>query len=270
MLNGFDHAILGVHDLRHAEADLRHLGFTVTARPDVGATDTENRLICFSDGSYIEVFAFRDAAQAGSHRWAPVLAKGEGWLDYALHVADVNAEAERLKQAALPTVGPRSGGRALADGRRWGVAVLLVGRGAGSPALPFLIQDTEARATRVPAGDAARQPGGVAGIMGIRVLTPALAAVEPGLAAVFGPGTDVACPGAAVARRYVFAGRWVEVIQPANDGTEMAAHLQLRGEGVYEVLLGRPGDAGGEGMLLATEATHGARLRLATQAQEGG
>ncbi len=262
MLNRFDHAILGVTDLHRAEADLRGLGFTVTARPDVGATDTENRLICFSDGSYIEVFAFRDPAQPGGHRWAPVLAKGDGWLDYALHVADVSAEARRLAQAGLSTVGPRIGGRAIADGRRWGVAVLLAGRGAGSPVLPFLIQDTEDRAVRVPGGEAARQPGGASGIVGIRLLTRALAAVEFGLAAVLGTGTAVAYPGAAIARRYVFAGRWVEVIQPANDATEMAAHLQLRGEGVYEVLLGRPGETGGaEGVLLPTEATHGARLR---------
>ncbi|HEY6431738.1 MAG TPA: VOC family protein [Acetobacteraceae bacterium] len=264
MFNGFDHAILGVNDLPRAEADLRGLGFTVTTRPDVGATDTENRLICFPDGSYIEIFAFRDPAHPGSHRWAPVLAKGDGWLDYSLHVADVNAEAQRLNQAGVATVGPRTGGRALADGRRWGVAVLLAGRGVGSPVLPFLIQDTEARATRVPGGDAARQPGGVAGILGIRVLTSALASVEPGLDVVFGAGTAVAHPGATTARRYVCAGRWVEVIQPANDGTEMAAHLQRRGEGVYEVLLGRPDETGGaEGVLLPTAAMHGARLRLA-------
>ncbi len=265
MLNGFDHAVLGVNDLRRAEADLRSLGFRVTARPDVGPTDTENRLICLADGSYIEVFAFRDPAQPGGHRWAPMLAKGDGWLDYSLHVADVSAEAQRLTQAGLTTVGPRSGGRALADGRRWGVAVLLAGRGAGSPVLPFLIQDTVEREIRVPAGEAARQPGGATGIVGIRVLTSALAAVEPGLNAVFGTGAAIVHPGATMARRYVFAGRWVEVIQPANDGTEIAAHLQLRGEGVYEVLLGRPGETGGaEGVPLPTEATHGARLRLAT------
>lgn len=263
MLNGFDHAILGVRDLHRAEADLRSLGFTVIARPDVGATDTENRLICFSDGSYIEVFAFRDLAQPGTHRWAPVLAKGDGWLDYSLHVADVNAEAQRLKQAGLATVGPRTGGRALADGRRWGVSVLLVGRGASNPVLPFLIQDTEARATRVPGGNAARQPAGVTGIVGIRLLTTALAAVESALDAVFGAGTPAAHPGAAAARRYKFGGRWVEIIQPTDDGTEMPTHLRLRGEGVYEVLLGRPGETGDEGTLLPAQATHGARLRLA-------
>ena len=61
-------------------------------------------------------------------------------------------------KAGLPTIGPRRGGRALTDGRRWGVAVLLAGRGAGSPALPFFIQDTGPREVRVPDGEARRQP----------------------------------------------------------------------------------------------------------------
>jgi len=264
MLEGFDHAIIGVADLARAETDLRGLGFTVTARPDVGATETENRLICFQDGSYIEVFSFRDRTQPSEHRWAPLLAKGDGWLDYSVHVGDVAAEAARLAPSGLPTVGPRSGGRALTDGRRWGVAVLLAGRGVGSPVLPFLIQDIEPREVRVPGGAAAVQPDGITGIVGVTLVASALAAVEPWLATMFGAGAAVARPGAAAARRYGFAGRWVEVIEPANDSADAAAHLRARGEGLFEVTVGRPGrDAAREGTLLPLAATHGARLRLA-------
>jgi hypothetical protein len=190
-----------------------------------------------------------------------LLAKGDGWLDYSVHATDANSEAQRLAQAGLPAVGPRTGGRALADGRRWGVAVLLAGRGAGSPVLPFLIQDTEPREVRVPAGPAAVQPRGASGIVGVTLVTTSLAAVEAGLGAMFGSGMAVARPSAVAARRYGFARRWVEVCEPA-DGEE-AAHLRARGEGVFEVTLGRLGqDATDKGTLLPLAATHGARLRL--------
>jgi hypothetical protein len=255
---GFDHAILGVRDLARTEADFSRLGFTVTTRPDVGATDTENRLICFADGSYIEIFSFRDPTQPSTHRWAPLLAKGDGWTDYSLRVADLAAEVARLAPSGLPTYGPRTGGRAVADGRRWGVAVLLTGRGAGNVVLPFMIQDTEAHEVRVPGGAATVQPRGVTGIAGITLVTSALAPVEAQLAAVLGPATDAS----GLARRYDVAGRWVEVMEPATP--ELAEHLRTRGEGVYEVTLGRPGQTRpGEGELLAVAATHGGRLRIA-------
>jgi hypothetical protein len=263
MLHGFDHAIIGVHDVARAEVDFRALGFTVSARPDVGATETENRLICFADGSYVEIFSLRDPDQPSTHRWAPLLATGNGWLDYALHVDSVAGEAARLAPSGLPSFGPRSGGRPLTDGRRWGVAALLYGRGVGSPVLPFMIEDTETRAVRVPDGPATAQPQGAAGIVGVTVVTSAVAAVEASLAAIFGPGAAVARADAAAARRYEFAGRWVEVVEPADGASDAAQHLRSRGEGVFEVTLGQPGrPTAGAGVLLAPTATQAARLRL--------
>ena len=238
MLEGFDHVIIGVGDLARAEADLRGIGSKVTARPDVGATETENRLICFQDGSYIEVFSFLDRTHPNQHRWAPLLAKGDGWLDYSVHVSDVTAETARLAASGLPSVGPRSGGRSLTAGRRWDVAVLLTGRGIANPVLRFLIEDTEPREVRVPGGAAAVQPAGVTAVVGVTLVTTALAAVETELAAMFGPGVAVTRSGAVAARRYGLAGRWVEVIEPTE--ADALDHLRARGEGVYEVTLGAP------------------------------
>jgi hypothetical protein len=40
-------------------------------------------------------------------------------------------------------------------------------------------------------------------------------------------------------------------------------HLRVRGEGLYEVTLGRTGQTGpGDGELLPLASTHGARLRI--------
>ena len=261
MLLEFDHAVLGVTDLRRAEADLQSLGFTVTKRLDEGASETENRLICFEDGSYIEVFALRDPSRPSTHRWASRLATGEGWLDYSLHVADLAPVAQRLKDAGLPTIGPRTGGRALTDGRRWGVAVQLAGLGAGNPALPFFIQDTGPREVRVPDGQARRQPPGIVGIVGATVLTADLAAVEFGFSAIFGAGSTIMRSDATQAMRYTFDGHWIELVQPDSD-SEMASCLHRRGEGLFEVVLGRPGESGPDGgALRPLEPMHGARLR---------
>ncbi len=259
MPNGFDHAIVAVHDLAKAAAGFAALGFTVTNRPDVGATETENRLICFQDGSYIEIFSFRDPSKPSEHRWAPLLKGGDGWVDYSVHVDDVAAAHAKLAVAGVATTGPRNGGRALADGRRWGVAVLMAGRGVGSPVLPFLIEDTEARNVRVPDGPAAVQPHGATAVVGVTLLAARLGAVDAALAAVYGPGTAVAprIDGARAAMRYDFAGRWVEVIEPAR--------LPPRGEGVHEVTIGRPGQTRpGEGTLLPEAGTSAALLRIAT------
>ncbi len=102
------------------------------------------------------------------------------------------------------------------------------------------------------------QPQGAAAVVGVTLLTAGLGAVDPALAAVYGAGEDVRprLPGARAARRYDFAGRWVEVIEPAT--------LPPRGEGVHEVTLGRPGRAQpGQGTLFPETATNGAMLRIA-------
>ncbi len=256
---GFDHAIVGVNDLARAVAGFQALGFTVTERADVGATETENRLVCFEDGSYIEIFSFRTPLSPPEHRWAPLLRAGDGWVDYSVRVDDTAATHARLAAAGIPSIGPRAGGRAIADGRRWGVSALLAGRGVGSAVLPFFIQDTEARRVRVPDGAAAIQPQGASAIVGITLLAADLAALDAALATIYGSGTAIAprLDGATVARRYDFAGRWIEVIQPAR--------MPPRGEGVLEVTIGRPGGAqAGGGGRVSTPDGSDALLRMTT------
>ena len=141
MLLGFDHLIVAVNDIAEADRNYARAGFDVTHRPDAGPSETAIRIICFDDGSYLELFSFRDPGQPSKHRWATLVPRGEGWVDWSLHCDDVEAEAGKLKQHDLPHAGPRTGGKSLLDGRAWKVGVVDAGYGVGNPLMPFFIQD---------------------------------------------------------------------------------------------------------------------------------
>lgn len=265
MLRGFDHMIATVHDIEQAASDLASLGLHVIRRPDATETETNNRFICFADGSYLQICSFHDPLKSADHRWARMLAIGEGWVDYSLHSTDLAADAARLASAGIAFDGPKSSRKALLDGREWALGVLQAGRAIGaSPALPFLVEDHADRAIRVPP-PSAPQAGGATGIVGVTLLTADLAALAPALEALYGPGepAPVRFDGGSAARLYQLAEAWVEVVEAAPGDTLVASHLASRGEGVFEVVLGRhPATRPGDATLLPIETTHGARLML--------
>lgn len=58
----FDHAVIMVDDLKNAVADYQTLGFTVLPGGAHENNPSHNALISLADGSYLELFALRDAA----------------------------------------------------------------------------------------------------------------------------------------------------------------------------------------------------------------
>lgn len=263
----FDHMIVGVADTPGVAASFGALGFDVLHRPDAGISETDIRLICFDDLSYLEIFAFRDPVAPSQHRWKPLMARGDGWLDYSVHCDNVDREAARLRAHGVPVSAPRSAGKALVDGRRWEVRVMEAGDGIGSPVMPFFIGDLAPRQIRVPRlAGAPVQPGGKGGgIVGVTLVTGDLGARRPSLAATFGDGRAVVnrFGGTGRAELFEFAGRWVEVIEADTNGSLAGQHLKVMGEGVFEVAIGRKGGTGpGDGQLLDVAMTGGARLRV--------
>jgi hypothetical protein len=96
MLRGIDHLVVAVPDLASAMKTYRDLGFTVTPggrHPGVG---TDNALIPFRDGAYLELVAFHEARP--DHRWWAPLQTGGGLVDFCLQTDDFAADA-----AAGPT-----------------------------------------------------------------------------------------------------------------------------------------------------------------------
>jgi hypothetical protein len=265
MLCKFDHLSLVVADLGRTAADFAQLGFHVADRHDAGESETENRLICFDDGSYLEIMAFKDPSRPSANRWWSLLSKGDGWVDYSLHTDDMDAEVRRLSEHGAPMVGPKAAGKTRQDGLDWKVQSLLLGRGVTGPLLPFLIEDAGPRAVRVPPPPSGMtQPDGIAGIAAITLATADLEKAEKSLAALFGAGTKIPTrhAGASDARLYQFGGHAVEVVEARDSSSEIGRYMNVRGEGVFEVTLGAiPYMPGAATKMLPVEKTHGARLR---------
>lgn len=234
MLTRFDHVVLGVADLDGASHAFRDAGFDVFDRGQPGPM--QNRLIRFPDWSFIELIAFREPSQ---HRfWEPV-SKGDGWVDYAICVEGIGNVQGALRDARVAVGDIRRVVQPAANGRNWEMDLLLAGLGVGSPALPFLTEDLTPLDWRLPPLPAGReQPEGASGIAGATVLVSSLASALPDLVALYGAPTSCATKagGDPFSARFDFNGRWLDFVVP-DRGSEEAAHLDKRGDGLFSVTL---------------------------------
>jgi len=265
----FDHTVLLVRDLGAAAKGFERLGFSVFDREDTGGS-MENRLVRFTDGSFIELVAFREPGKTDAHRFYPMLAKGDGWIDYAVNTAAITATGEALEKATGRGFGIKPVAKMGNDGREWRMNLLVAGLGVGDMALPFLTEDLTPSDCRVPRQPKAlAQPFGVTGTAGVTAITRDLAAIEGPLKAIYRAGRAVRprFEGAARAAVYEFNGRWVEVVEPDASASGLRDHLERRGGGVYEVTLAAT--SGGDGTVLDTSLTSGARVRLSYEPMEG-
>ena len=162
MLRQLDHVVFVVRDLQSAIDDYRRRGFTVTSGGQHADRITHNALVPFSDGSYLELAAFRDLSRSLNHRWWHIAAEGGGYADFALLSDDLAADTAAL--GALVKTPPRGDGRTRPDGveLKWRTVVL-------KAPLPFIIQDVTPRELRVPGGAATDHANGAMGIASLVV-----------------------------------------------------------------------------------------------------
>lgn len=133
---------------------------------------TENKLILFRDGTYVELIAFidDDPARRKGHWWD----KPYGIIDYALtasEVPDFDALNERLAktETGISYASPVAGGRTRPDGveLKWKVTFPL---GIERGNVPFWCNDVTPRERRVPVTeDATAHPCGALGMAGVQV-----------------------------------------------------------------------------------------------------
>jgi Glyoxalase-like domain len=140
-----DHVIYGTVDLDAAAARVAlTLGLAAGPGGRHDGLGTHNRIVPLARGSFIELLAVADPAEAESSALGRALqariARGDGWLGWAVAVADVAAVAARLG-LTIVTVG------------RQGQVARLAGieSSLAEPALPFFIERT-AEHTPVAAG----------------------------------------------------------------------------------------------------------------------
>ena len=267
MLHSIDHIVILVSDLGAASADWEQAGFTVIQGGTHAAGTTHNALVSFADGTYFELIAFLESGEkAQEHRWWPRVADGEGLIDYALLSDDLNADAAEARGRDLDILGPDDGGRIRLDGERLEWRSMMLGRGIGDPALPFVIEDVTARGLRVPGGDATQHTLGATRVAGLTIVTKNLDESTQALTSLLGnPGEDVIVEEGGMLR-FSLGEQWIAVLQPGDDASEAGQYLQARGDGPYEITLTTADSESesnpGTGELLPTEQIHGARIRV--------
>jgi len=195
-----DHVVVVVPSLADASERFTAAGFTVTPGGRHDATPTENVLVCFADGSYLELLAARDpfmrgelealragggwerhlrGVSAAARRFLPHLAGPDGVADWVLRGDQLERHAAVLRALGLKSAGPIAMGRERAGGVKLEWRLLL----PESALHPFWIADRTPRELRVPGETAAAtHANGASGIAAVRVRSPnlPLAALELG------------------------------------------------------------------------------------------
>jgi hypothetical protein len=255
MLRAIDHLVIAVPDLGAAIKTYRDLGFTVSPggrHPGVG---TENALIAFRDGAYLELVGFHEPRP--DHRWWEPLQRGGGLVDFCLQTDDFAGDAAALRRAGVDMGEPERRHRVRPDGVevRWTCALA---RGAHRGVAPFVIAEETGRDERVPPGRA--HANGVTGVGRVTVAVGDLAAVRGWYARVLGTaGEDLACPELGAAGvRFGIGPHTFEFLAPTGAGA-VRAWLATRGASPYAAtLVGAP-----RPVPLDLDRTWGARLALA-------
>jgi Glyoxalase-like domain len=136
---------------------------------------TENVLIVFQSGVYLELIAFIDdkPSHREGHWWG---GKGYGWIDWALtssDVKDVEAVRHRMhKGSSVEYDEPKNGGRRKPDGTKIEWQVTFPASTVERGSLPFFCHDVTLRELRVPVRKGlAQHPCGATGVRDVRLVT---------------------------------------------------------------------------------------------------
>jgi catechol 2,3-dioxygenase-like lactoylglutathione lyase family enzyme len=233
MIVGIDHIVIRVDDMEKASADYRELGFHVVPGGEHTGGLSHNALICFQDGSYLELIAFKGPVPQ-NHLFYRQHGK-EGFVTYALLPEDTERDIEAARERGLEYDGPRSGGRQRPDGQRveWQIAT------PRTLDLPFLCGDVTPRELRVPTGDARQHPNGATGIAEIVVLVEDLPASLEHYGTLLGKEPEGDFDETGESNQHIATFRigdsTIMLMQPTWG--ELPTYLKEHGEGLYMLTL---------------------------------
>lgn len=253
----FDHVLIAVNDLRAARADFESLGFTVFYGGKHADGRTENCLIVFQNGGYLELIALTDPDDVlepgGMH--AGLFEPGEGFAGFALSSSDLGADTAAMRGRDLDLMGPIENSRVRPDGEKvaWVAAVM-----TGSP-IPFFIEDLTSRELRVPSGHA-EHPNGATGVSRLVVAVANLEEATDRYARIFGsePFSSSLRLEASTAVDFTRGSTTITLAEPDGKDSPLQIQLTARGDSPYAVVLATSGATGA----LNSASTHGARITL--------
>ena len=278
-IQSFDHFIILVADLTAAMETYRALGFEVLAGGEHPTFGSHNALVTFSDGTYLELLAFKDLALAAASFWrdgVKMLRVKQGFGGFVLASNDLADDVKQLRAQKFDIADLNAGSRLRPDGQRVEWQTALIG-GTPSGVMPFLIQDVTPRELRVEPvrngfGQNARVKEVVVAVKHADLTRDAyrtLLGVEP--RRVHNNTGD------ATGYRFTLPWGTVIVVQPEASGNAMADQVSLRGEGLYALTLAlddvnparramKTGDIPVEdetyGFMISPDAACGARIRM--------
>ncbi len=179
-----DHVVLVVPSLAEGIERFEADGFTVSPGGRHQELSTENALVAFADGTYLELLTTRDPearphlrqlaagdewsarlqeATALGRRFLPLLALPDGVCDLALHGAPLARLAREARRRGHVLTGPTPMQRTRRDGVSLAWQMLI----PEAPSLPFMIEDDTPRPLRVPSDESAvAHANGATGIAG--------------------------------------------------------------------------------------------------------
>lgn len=143
-----DHVTLAASRLETLQQAFAETGLTTDYGGPHSNGITHMSLLGFTDGSYIELISTLAPAQA-SPWWHTHISGDGGLCAWALEVADVAAEAQRLARLGVTVDGPHHLHRQRPDGRRVEWDLAFIGDHGPGALLPFIIKDRTPRDYRV-------------------------------------------------------------------------------------------------------------------------
>jgi hypothetical protein len=266
MPSRIDHIVIGVRDLAQASADYAAAGFIVTPGGEhTGGRRTHNALVAFADTTYLELIAYREPdTPCDDDPWWQLLARGEGFLGFALRMDDATSEASALQSRGVRVHGPYTGGRERPDGQRVTWRSIEV---EGSGPMPFLIEDLTPRRLRIPDGAATEHPLGVPGFLELALVVEDLVAPAAAFAALLGSaGTPLSAPmeGVGAALRFTLGPHTIDLLTPTGPESAPGRALSARGPAPYKLTLGVTDTSSNTATTLPLAQTHGARIGILT------
>ncbi|TIA88844.1 hypothetical protein E3P99_02379 [Wallemia hederae] len=160
--NIVDHLVFLTTDLARTKQRFLDAGFSVRRGGVHADGRTENELVIFADGTYIELIAFISDEHRRGHWWGT---KQPGWIDWAcLGVKENETGIEEFYES------PKQGGRVLDSGEsvKWRVSFPHPCYPRGS--IPFYCGDITPRHLRVPVVGIDEHPNGAVGVQGCNLL----------------------------------------------------------------------------------------------------
>lgn len=257
MFRQIDHVVILVRDLDHASENYRGAGFTVIPGGVHAGGMTHNALVGFGDGVYLELIAFTDPDKDVPHRWWRRLAKGEGFVDYALLSDDLDADAAAMRTREVDVEDPVVGGRDRPDGQHVGWKNLHLSAAPARMALPFVIQDTTSRDLRVPGGSSAQHENGATGVAALTLIVTDLRAAVRRLGAALDQVGDATAHPDGEAHAFTIGPHTLTLLHPTDADSDAGRHHRTFGDSPYELIL-----TGGTTDVIPADRTNGARFRI--------